>query len=68
MKSYAELDRAPLQFIDVTKGTDSTLTVLGQKLGDGVTVVRDYEPDLPRIEAYPRRAQLGVDEHHRQGR
>ena len=27
--------------------------MLGHKLRDGVTVVRDYEPRLPRIEAYP---------------
>jgi signal transduction histidine kinase len=53
MKSYTELDRAPLQFIDVTQGIDSTLAMLGRKLGDGVTLVRDYEASLPRIEAYP---------------
>ena len=44
MKSYTQLDRASLQFIDVTEGIDSTLVVLGEKLGDGVTVIRDYGP------------------------
>ena len=53
MKSYAQLDRASLQFIDVTEGIDSTLVMLGQKLGDGVTVIRDYGTGVPRIEANP---------------
>ena len=52
MKSYAQLDRASLQFIDVTEGIDSTLVMLGQKLGDGVSVIRDYGT-VPRIEASP---------------
>lgn len=53
MKSYAQLDRASLQFTDVTEGIDSTLVMLGDKLGDGVAVIRDYAPGVPRIEANP---------------
>jgi signal transduction histidine kinase len=53
VKSYSQLDRASLQLIDVTEGIDSTLVMLAHKLRDGVTVVRDYAPDLPRIEAIP---------------
>jgi signal transduction histidine kinase len=53
MKSYAQLDRASLQFIDVTEGIDSTLVMLGQKLGDGVAVIRDYGASVPPIEANP---------------
>jgi signal transduction histidine kinase len=53
MKSYAQLDRAALQFIDVTEGIDSTLVMLGQRLGDGVTVIRDYGTGVPQIEANP---------------
>jgi signal transduction histidine kinase len=53
MKSYAQLDRASLQIIDVTEGIDSTLVMLGEKLGDGVTVIRDYGPGVPQIEAHP---------------
>ena len=41
-----------LQRIDVTDGIESTLVMLGHKLRDGVTVVRDYGADVPRIEAY----------------
>ena len=53
VKSYSQLDRASLQDIDVTEGIDGTLVVLGEKLHDGITVVRDYADDLPRIEAIP---------------
>jgi signal transduction histidine kinase len=56
VKSYSQLDRASLQLIDLTEGLDATLVILRHKVGDGVSVVRQYEPNLPRIEAYP--AQL----------
>jgi signal transduction histidine kinase len=53
MKSYSQMDRASTQLIDVTDGLESTLVMLGSKIGDGVTVVRDYGTGVPRIEAYP---------------
>ena len=52
MRSYSQLDRAPRQVIDVTEGLESTLALLRDRL-QGLTVVRDYAPDLPRIEASP---------------
>ena len=51
VRSYSQLDRASLQPTDVTEGLESTLVMLGHKLGDGVEVVRDYAADVPRIEA-----------------
>jgi signal transduction histidine kinase len=56
VKSYSQLDRAALQLIDLTEGLETTLVIMRHKIGDGVKVVRQYEPNLPRIEAYP--AQL----------
>ena len=53
VKSYSQLDRASLQVIDITEGIESTLVMLGHKLKTGVTVVRDYDAELPRIEANP---------------
>ncbi|MBA3605900.1 MAG: cyclic nucleotide-binding domain-containing protein [Acidimicrobiia bacterium] len=53
VKSYSQVDRASVQQIDVTDGITSTLVMLGHKLRDGVTVVRDEAADLPRIEANP---------------
>jgi signal transduction histidine kinase len=51
-KQYSQLDRASYQRIDVRDGLDSTLVMLTHKIGDAVTVVREYEPDLPRIPAH----------------
>ena len=53
VKSYSQMDRASVQHIDVTDGIESTLLMLGYKLRDGITVVRDYSADVPRIQAYP---------------
>jgi len=51
--SYSQMDRASRQHVTVTDGLESTLVMLGNKLGRGVTVVRDYGTDVPGIEAYP---------------
>jgi signal transduction histidine kinase len=53
IKSYSQMDRASMQQINVTDGLESTLVMLGHKLPSGVTVVRDYGADVPRIGAYP---------------
>src|SRR5664279_902151 len=52
VRSYSQLDRASMQQIDLTDGLESTLVMLGHKLRDGVTIVRKYSADVPRIEAY----------------
>jgi signal transduction histidine kinase len=51
VKSYSQMDRASMQHIDVTDGIDNTLVMLGHKLRDGVTVVREYDADVPGIDA-----------------
>jgi signal transduction histidine kinase len=52
VRSYAQMDRASIQHIDVTDGLESTLMMLRNRLGDRITVVRGYADDVPRIEAY----------------
>ena len=52
-KQYSQLDRAPYQVVDVHELLDSTLLMLGGKIGDGITVVKDYDRSLPRLPAYP---------------
>ncbi|WEV78738.1 ATP-binding protein [Janibacter cremeus] len=52
VRSYSQLDRAPLQQLSVTEGIESTLLVLGHQLREGtVEVVKDYA-DVPTIEGY----------------
>jgi signal transduction histidine kinase len=52
MKSYTYLDQAPLLEVDVHEGLENTLVIMQHKLKRGVTIKREYSPNLPRIEAY----------------
>ena len=51
VKSYSNMDRAPIIDVDVPEGLEATLQMFGSRM-DQVTVERDYEPGLPRISAY----------------
>ena len=51
MEGYSYMDRAPVQEVDVNGSLDDTLAVLDHRL-DGIEVLRDYDPGLPRITAY----------------
>ncbi len=53
IKSYSQMDRASMQQINVTDGIESALVMLGHKLSNSITVVRDYSASVPPIEAYP---------------
>jgi signal transduction histidine kinase len=52
LRAYSFAGNPVLRLIDVTEGIDNTLVILRSKLKDGITLVRDYAPDLPRIEAW----------------
>jgi signal transduction histidine kinase len=52
-RQYSQLDRAPFQIVDVHDLLDSTLAMLGAKIGSGVKVVKEYDRSLPRIGVYP---------------
>ena len=52
LKSYSYLDQAPVQTVDVHEGLDNTLLILRSKLKSGISVRREYAPDLPKIQAY----------------
>jgi signal transduction histidine kinase len=54
MRSYAYLDQAPVQEVDITEGLENTLVLLGSKLKTGVVVHREYAGGLPRIQAHGR--------------
>lgn len=54
LKGYSYLDQAPVQTVDVHQGLDNTLLVLHERIGDGITIRREYAPDLPKIQAYGR--------------
>jgi signal transduction histidine kinase len=51
-KTYSYLDEAPVQEVDVHQSLESTLVILKHKLKTGIRVAREYQTDLPPIEAY----------------
>ena len=52
VKEYTYMDQAPFQEVDIHQGLDNTLLIFGHRLKGGVSLVRDYAPDLPRVCAY----------------
>jgi signal transduction histidine kinase len=50
-KQYSQIDRAPYQVVDLRELLKSTLVMMSTKL-QGVTVVKDFDPELPPIPAY----------------
>ena len=52
VKSYSRLDQAPIQEVDVHESLETTLVILRHKTRGRITVTRDFDPKLPRIEAH----------------
>jgi signal transduction histidine kinase len=52
-KQYSQMDRASYQVINIHEGLKSTLIMLNHKIGDGITVVKDFDRTLPKISAHP---------------
>ena len=52
LKTYSYLDQAPVQAVDVREGLEDTLLILRGKLNEGISVRREYAPDLPRIQGH----------------
>ncbi len=51
IKAYSNMDRAPINEVDVPAGLDATLQMMQSRM-EKVTIERDYQPDLPCISAY----------------
>jgi signal transduction histidine kinase len=52
IKEYTYMDKAAMQMVDLHQGIENTLTILHHRLKNGVTVVRKYGQDLPKICAF----------------
>ena len=44
--------RPPVQEVDLHEGLENTLVILRHKLKQGIEVRREYDPAVPRIQAY----------------
>jgi signal transduction histidine kinase len=51
-KQYSQMDRTPHQPTDLRAGLDATLVILSAKIGPGITVVKEYDRNLPKVPAY----------------
>jgi len=52
IKEYSYMDQAPSQEVDLKQSLETTLTIMNHKLKHGITVTRDYAPNLPKLMAY----------------
>lgn len=52
VKAYSYLDQGPIQEVDLQQGLENTLVILRHKMKEGITVKREYQEDLPHIEAH----------------
>ncbi|MGV9676349.1 ATP-binding protein [Nocardia sp. NPDC003482] len=51
-KQYSQMDRAPFQVVDIHELLGSTLVMLARKIGDGITVVKEFDRTLPPVPCY----------------
>jgi signal transduction histidine kinase len=51
IKEYSYMDQGPMQEVDIERGLETTLTIMNHKLKRGITVIRDYAPNLPKVMA-----------------
>jgi signal transduction histidine kinase len=52
IKRYSYMDQSPIQEVDLPQDLENTLKIFGHRLKAGVTVVREYDPELPRVCGY----------------
>jgi signal transduction histidine kinase len=52
LKSYSHMDKASLQLVDIHVGLNDTLVMLRSQLKKDVTIQKDYDASLPRVQAF----------------
>ena len=52
IKEYTYMDQAAVQNVDLSKGLETTLTIMNHKLKHGVAVARDYPPAPLRVNSF----------------
>jgi signal transduction histidine kinase len=51
IKEYSYMDQSPVQEVDIVRGLETTIAIMEHKLRKGITVVRDFAPDIPKVTA-----------------
>ena len=52
LRSFARLDKAEMDRVDLREGLESTLTLVQHELKNRIEVVREYQ-DIPKIQCFP---------------
>lgn len=52
LKDYTYLDQAPVQSVNVGRGLEQAIELMQTRIGEGVEVVCEFDPELPSIDAY----------------
>jgi signal transduction histidine kinase len=52
VKEFSYLDQGSIQTVDLRASIDNSLVLLKHRLKTGVKVIKEYDPDLPEIEAF----------------
>jgi signal transduction histidine kinase len=51
-KQYSQMDRAPVQLVNLHELLDSTLIMMSGKIGPHIEVVKEYDRSLPHVTVY----------------
>lgn len=52
LKNFSRMEEMVVSQIDIPKEIDTTLNILNNKYKNRITVIKNYAPDVPKIEAY----------------
>jgi len=52
IKRYSYMDQAPMQEVELHEDLENTLKIFAHRLKTGVSVIREYDPNLPRVCAF----------------
>ncbi len=52
LKNFSRMEEMVLTQFDIPKEIDTTLNILNNKYKNRITVIKNYHPDTPKIEAY----------------
>jgi signal transduction histidine kinase len=51
IKEYSYMDQSPVQEVDIVRGLETTIAIMDHKLKKGITVIREFAPNVPKVTA-----------------
>ncbi len=53
LQTFSRIEQSEMQLADIHEGLNSTLTILNKQIKDNISIIKDYDPNIPRIACYP---------------